>query len=160
MCWGTVVVLTILFQVSFRNFSYSRAYSTRKGVIIECPLHGLFHGLRIVISRKWMAVREMVDHDYVMITITNPSKQPFKIDIFLEKSFVPPIESELFFSTGTFLNNYDVRDRKSKPLLIGSTVGKREKWQENNIVETTNTFNLLVNYVLFQLSETTFCCSS
>ena len=102
----------------------------------------------------------MVDHDYVMITITNPSKQPFKIDIFLEKSFVPPIESELFFSTGTFLNNYDVRDRKSKPLLIGSTVGKSEKWQENNIVETTNTFNLLVNYVLFQLSETTFCCSS
>ena len=24
----------------------------------------------------------------------------------------PPIESELFFSTGTFLNNYAVRDRK------------------------------------------------
>ena len=28
------------------------------------------------------------------------------------KIVVPPIESELSFSTGTFLNNYDVRDRK------------------------------------------------
>ena len=40
---------------------------------------------------------------------------------------VPPIESELSVSTGTFLKNYDVRDRKLKPLLLGSTVGKREK---------------------------------
>ena len=35
------------------------------------------------------------------------------------------------------MNNYDVRDRKPKPLLIGSTLGKREKWEEKNIDETT-----------------------
>ena len=29
-----------------------------------------------------------------------------------EEIIVPPIESELSVSTGTFLNNYDVRDRK------------------------------------------------
>ena len=29
-------------------------------------------------------------------------------------------------------------DRKFKTLLIGSTVGKREKWGENTIVETTS----------------------
>ena len=44
---------------------------------------------------------------------------------------------QLSFSTGTFLNNYDIIDRKLKPLLIGSTVGKQEKWEENTTVETT-----------------------
>ena len=56
----------------------------------------------------------------------------------VRKIIVPPIESELSVSTGTFLKNYDVRDRKLKPLLLGSTVGKREKWEENNFIETTN----------------------
>ena len=50
---------------------------------------------------------------------------------------VPLIESELFFLTGTFLNNYDVRERKPIFLVIGSTRGKREKWEENNIAKTT-----------------------
>ena len=49
----------------------------------------------------------------------------------------PPIESELSISTGTFLNNYDVRDRKLKFLLTCSIVGKPEKWMANTIVETT-----------------------
>ena len=53
------------------------------------------------------------------------------------KRIVPPIECELSFSTGTFLNNYDVLDRNLKPLVIGSTVGKRAKCEENTIVETT-----------------------
>ena len=43
------------------------------------------------------------------------------------KIIVPPIESELSVSAGTFLNNYDVRNGKLKPLLLGSTVGKHEK---------------------------------
>ena len=47
------------------------------------------------------------------------------------------LECELSFSTGTFLNNYDVMDRSLKPLVIYSTVGKREKREENAIVETT-----------------------
>ena len=37
----------------------------------------------------------------------------------------------------TFSNNYDVRDRNLKPLEICSTVRKRQKLRENNIVETT-----------------------
>ena len=45
----------------------------------------------------------------------------------LRKRIVPPIEWELSFSTGTFLNNYDVKDRKLKPSLTYSTVGKRGK---------------------------------
>ena len=40
------------------------------------------------------------------------------------KRIAPPIESELSFSTGSFLNKYDVTDRKLKPLVIGSTVRK------------------------------------
>ena len=43
------------------------------------------------------------------------------------KIIVPPIESELSFSTGTFLNNYDVRDRKLKPLINISDCMKRRK---------------------------------
>ena len=54
------------------------------------------------------------------------------------KIIVPPIDSELSFLTGTFLNNYDVSDRKPKPLLTCSTVGKWEKLKENTIVETTH----------------------
>ena len=53
------------------------------------------------------------------------------------KIIVPPIESELSFSTGTFLNNYDVINRKLQPLLIYSTVGKRAKRMPDPIVETT-----------------------
>ena len=50
-----------------------------------------------------------------------------------------------FFLDWTFfLNNYDVRDRKPFPLQISLTVGKREKWEENNIIETTNTWWALV----------------
>ena len=56
------------------------------------------------------------------------------------KRIVPPIECELSFSIGTVLNNYDAIDGKLKPLLIGSTVGKREKWEENTIVETTSLY--------------------
>ena len=55
----------------------------------------------------------------------------------LMRIIAPPIGSELSISTGTFLNNYDVRDRKLKLLLIRSTVQKRQKLEENNIVETT-----------------------
>ena len=47
------------------------------------------------------------------------------------------MESKLSIWTGTFLNNYDVRDRTPKPLLTCSTVGKREKWKDIFIVETT-----------------------
>ena len=43
------------------------------------------------------------------------------------------VQSSIF---GHIMNNHD-RDWKPKPLLIGSTEGKREKWEENNIVETT-----------------------
>ena len=56
-------------------------------------------------------------------------------------SLVPPMECELSFSTGTFLNNYDVTDIKLKPLLTYSTVGK---WEENTMVETT-TFSQVRN---------------
>ena len=53
------------------------------------------------------------------------------------KIIAPPIGSELSISTGTFLNNYDVRVGNLKLLLIRSTVQKRQKLEENNIVETT-----------------------
>ena len=56
------------------------------------------------------------------------------------KRIVPPIERVLSFSTGTFLNNYDVIDRKLKPFVTYSTVQKWEKLKENTIVETTRTF--------------------
>ena len=46
-------------------------------------------------------------------------------------------KKKLSFLTGIFLNNYDVIDRKLKPLLADSTVGKREKWGENTLVEIT-----------------------
>ena len=36
------------------------------------------------------------------------------------------LECELSFSTGTFFNNYDVTDRKLKPLCTYSTVGKQK----------------------------------
>ena len=54
------------------------------------------------------------------------------------KRIVPPIECELSFSTGTFLNNYDVIGRELKMLATCSTVGKREKWEDNTLVETTH----------------------
>ena len=38
-----------------------------------------------------------------------------------------PIESELYFLTGTFLNNYDVINRKLQPFLIHSTVENEQK---------------------------------
>ena len=38
------------------------------------------------------------------------------------KIIAPTIESEHSFSTGTFLNNYDVRDRKPQPSVTGSTL--------------------------------------
>ena len=61
----------------------------------------------------------------------------------MRKRIVPPIECEFSFSTGTFLNNYDITDRKLKPLLTYSTVGKREKWE---LVETTfKQENIFVN---------------
>ena len=51
---------------------------------------------------------------------------------------------ELFLKRNFLLNSKngwkravkDIRDRKPFPLLISSTVGKREKWEENNIVAT------------------------
>ena len=49
----------------------------------------------------------------------------------------PPIESELSILTGTFLNNYDVRDRKLKPLVIRLTVRKRATRTWDTIVKTT-----------------------
>ena len=39
--------------------------------------------------------------------------------------------------TGTFINNYEVRDRKLKPLVIRSTAQKPQKLEANIIVETT-----------------------
>ena len=42
----------------------------------------------------------------------------------VRKIIAPPIESELSFLIGTFLNNYDVIDRKLQPLLIRLTAGK------------------------------------
>ena len=53
------------------------------------------------------------------------------------KRIVPLIECELSFLTGNFLNTYDIIDRKLKLFVTYSTVGKREKWEENTIVETT-----------------------
>ena len=53
------------------------------------------------------------------------------------KRIAPSIECELSFSTGTFLNNYDVIDRKLKPLVTFSTVGKWKKWKKDTIVMTT-----------------------
>ena len=38
-----------------------------------------------------------------------------------------PIESELSFSTGTFLNNYDVINRKLQPLQYTRLQGKKQK---------------------------------
>ena len=45
----------------------------------------------------------------------------------------------------------DIRDRKQKHLVTSSTVGKREKWDENNIVETTvpNLNNNSIDYALW-----------
>ena len=62
------------------------------------------------------------------------------------KIIVPPVESELFFLTGTFLNNYDVIERKLQPLLIHSTVGKRAKRMPNTIVETTQIKTLKTSF--------------
>ena len=53
------------------------------------------------------------------------------------KIIAPPIESELSFLTRTFLNNYDVIDRKLQPLLINSTVEKQAKRMPDTTVETT-----------------------
>ena len=53
------------------------------------------------------------------------------------KILAPLIEIELSFSTGTFLNNYDVINRKLKPLLIRWTVGKQAKKTPDIIVKTT-----------------------
>ena len=39
------------------------------------------------------------------------------------RKIAPPIESELSIWTGTFLNNYDVRDRNLKLSVIRSTLG-------------------------------------
>ena len=49
----------------------------------------------------------------------------------------PPKENELSFSTGTFLNNYDVINRKVETVVIGSTVEKEQKTTSDTIVETT-----------------------
>ena len=50
---------------------------------------------------------------------------------------VPPIESELFFSTGTFFEQLVCQREKANFLVICSTGGKHEKLEENNIVKTT-----------------------
>ena len=50
---------------------------------------------------------------------------------------VPPIESELSCSTGTFLNNYGIRDRKPTFFITCSTVRKRAKRTWDTTVETT-----------------------
>ena len=56
-------------------------------------------------------------------------------------ALAPPIESELSLSTGTFLINYDVINRKPELLLIHSTVGKRAKRIPDATVETTCTYH-------------------
>ena len=56
----------------------------------------------------------------------------------VRKIIAPLLESELSFSTGTFLNNYDIKNRKLQPLLIRSIVGKRAKRTPDIKVETTN----------------------
>ena len=61
---------------------------------------------------------------------------------FWGNKIAPPIKSELSFSTGTFLNNYDIIERKLQSLLIHLTVEKRAKRMPNNIVETTTTYNI------------------
>ena len=60
----------------------------------------------------------------------------------MRKVIVPPMESELSFSTGTFLNNHDVIERKLQLLLIHSTVGKRAKRMPDSRFETTKRLNI------------------
>ena len=55
----------------------------------------------------------------------------------MRKIIAPPIGRELSFSTGTFFDNYDVKDRKLQPLIIRSTVENRAKRTPDIIVETT-----------------------
>ena len=53
------------------------------------------------------------------------------------KVIVPPIECELSYSIGTFLNNYDAINRKLKLFVIYSTVWNQTKWGRNATMETT-----------------------
>ena len=61
---------------------------------------------------------------------------------YLLRILAPPIQRELSFLTGTFLNNYDIIERKLQTLLIHLTVEKRAKGMPNNIVETSATYNI------------------
>ena len=66
------------------------------------------------------------------------------------KVVAPPIEGELSFSIGTFLNNYDVINRKTirkLPRRTYSTIQKEMKRLENNIVENTQAQLLLLHLV-------------
>ena len=53
------------------------------------------------------------------------------------KLIVLPKEMLVLFSIGTFLTNYDVKDRKLHCTSIYSTVRKRTMWEQNNSMETT-----------------------
>ena len=58
---------------------------------------------------------------------------------FVTNTLAPPIESELSFSTGTFLNNNDAIERKILAcLLVHSTVEKQTKRKPDIPVETTS----------------------
>ena len=52
------------------------------------------------------------------------------------KIIVPPKEMLFSFSTGTFLTNNDVTNRKHKINLIYSIVQKRTIWKQNKSMET------------------------
>ena len=71
----------------------------------------------------------------------------------MRKRIAPPTECELSFSTGTFLNNYDARDRKLKEALTMSTVGKRAKWKENTIGKNTIFDSHWISFVILKLGE-------
>ena len=78
-------------------------FTAREGVIIECPLKWQFHDACDAIIASQMAIREMVDHDHVTITITNPSKKPFLIDIFWKNHDC--YQNVMIFHTDKYFSN-------------------------------------------------------